>query len=117
MLVLPFTSDYPRYDFSTTVDEVDYEIAVHWNDRDAAWYFDVAAADGTEIATGVKVVLGVALGGWVDHPLFRAGMIRAIDTAGTKVDAGRYDLGTRVQVVRYRLDEVVAILATAGTAA
>lgn len=117
MQVLPLTSDYARYDLTTTIEGVDFGLGVRWNERDGAWYLDVFDADGVEIATGVKVVLGAALGGWVDHWLFRAGMMRAVDLTGSGVDAGRLDLGSRIQVVRYRLDEVEAILVTGGTSA
>lgn len=111
MQILPFTSDLPRYTFTTTLDGEVYAFAVHWNQRDGAWYFDVLEEDGTAIVHGIKIVLGANLGRAVRHPLFDSWVWRAVDASGQNLDAGRSDLGQRVHVIRRSLAEFMAIRA------
>lgn len=113
-LLIPFQPSLPFYTFSTTIDNVEYVFNVRWNGRDGAWYFDVSEVDNVPIASGVKVVLGGFLGRAINHPLFRDGVIVAVDTSDAGKDATFDDIGTRVQVMRLTLDEVLALRVTAS---
>lgn len=117
--LIPFRPSIPFYDFSTTINNTEYRFDVRWNGRDdrgrGAWYFDVSATDGTKIVEGVKVALGVMLGRWVNHPLFREGIIVAVDTADGGRGPGFDELGItaegvqqRVQVLHFPLDEYLS---------
>lgn len=112
-IILPFVPSIPFYEFGTTLDNVEYIFNVRWNGRDEAWYFDVNESDGTPIVRGVKVVLGGYLGRWVEHPLFREGVLVAVDLSDAGQDAGFDDFGTRVVVMRMTLDEVLSLRVTA----
>lgn len=111
--IIPFAPSIPFYRFATTLDNVEYVFDVRWNGRDEAWYFDVSEADGTAIASGLKIVLGTYFGRWVEHPLFREGVIVAVDLSDAGVDAKFDDLGTRVVVMRMGLEEVLSLRVTA----
>lgn len=108
-LLLPFQPSIPFYTFSTTIENVEYLFNVRWNGRDGAWYFDVSEVDNTPIVSGVKVVLGCFLARATDHALFRDGVLVTVDTSDAGRDAGFDDLGTRVQVMRLSLDEVLSL--------
>lgn len=123
--LIPFRPSVPFYDFSTTIENVDYQFNVRWNGREnrgkGAWFFDVYETDGTVIAEGVKIVLGAYLARWVNHPLFREGVIVAVCTADSGKDAGFDDIGVtgegvsqRVQVMRLTLAEVLSLRVTAA---
>lgn len=124
-LVIPFSSDTPINSFATTLDGVQYAFFARWNKRDnydpttkvsaGAWYFDVADSTGVKFATGIKVTLGTYLGRSVDHPLFRDGVLVAVDLSGDGRDPGLDDFGEgkRVQVMRLSKAEVLSLRVTA----
>lgn len=90
----------PHFEFSTTFDGVTFDLDCRWNEREQAWYFDLLTEDGTPIVRGVKIVLGVMLGGrtGVSNPLFPAGALMAFDLSDEGREATLDDLGTRVVV-------------------
>jgi hypothetical protein len=106
-LLVPFTPSLPNYRFNTGFDGTIVTFQTLWNARDAAWYFDLFAADASIIALGIKVVLGVNLGRKSTHPFFFSNLLRAYDTSNQGRDAGIDDLGARVQVVRFSLAELL----------
>lgn len=104
---IPFQPSVADYRLETDIEGVPYLFDVRWNSRDAAWYFDVSEIDETQIAVGIKVVLGCYLGVTRNHTLFRDGVFVAVDLSGNRQDAGYDDLGARVQVRRYLLTEFI----------
>lgn len=113
MQILPLIPGEAEYRFTTTLADRDYAIRVYWNERDEAWYLDIAELDGAgerPVFYGIKVVLGSALGRTSKHPLFRHGQLMALDYSGTGQDATFWDFGVRV-VVAYvpTLELAVAI--------
>lgn len=108
-LALPIDSAFPRYRVSTALAGVQYTFHVYWNERDAAWYFHLLAADGTAIKHGIKIVLGTRLGRRCIDPRFPSGALIARDLTGNGRDAGRDDLGTRVRVEYHTAEEIAAI--------
>lgn len=105
---LPLVPSIPNYRMGTTLNGSQYILDVRWNGRDGAWYLDILEQDETPIVNGVKIVLGCYLARRCSHPLFREGVLVAIDTAGTRTDAGIDDLGTRVVVRYFTIEEVVS---------
>ena len=96
-----------------TSGDVTYSVVHRWNARDASWYLDVFDEDARPIACGLRVVLGAYLGGRIDHPLFRDGVLVAIDTSGAGREAAIDDLGTRVQLRYYEIREATLLRAGA----
>lgn len=107
MLQLPFIPSVPSYRVSTTLSGVVYIFDVRWNTRDEAWYFDLLTEDETVIRHGIKIVLGTILAGRVSTRLPRGAFIAA-DLSGFGRDAGLDDLGSRVNVYFYTLEEIRA---------
>lgn len=99
--ILPVVPSIPNYRVRTTFGGQAYLFDLLWNARDAAWYFDLLKDDGTPIAHGVKIVLGVHLGRRRTHRFFRDNVIVAFDTGGKSEPPGLDDLGTRVVLARY----------------
>lgn len=124
MQVLPFhiAAGQEEASFRTTIDDVPYLFRVFWcvrdqsadGRRDGAWYFDVSEADGTPIATGVKVVLGTFLARTTRHRLTRGGALLAYDTTFRRKEATQSDIGWRVLVLHIPQTEIVATLRAAA---
>ena len=107
--LIPFVPSLANYTFSTSLEGIMYTFVVRWNQRDAAWYFDLLDASDTPIASGIKIVLGCYLGSTRSYVQpFRSGVFVVNDTSGAGRDAGFDDLGARITVSRYTLDEVFA---------
>lgn len=97
---LPFVPSIGYYGFTTTIESRPYAFDVRWNERDSSWRFDVLEIDRTPILLGVRINLGCYMGRQSNHPLFRNGVLVAVDLSGKRKEADFHDLGTRV-VVQY----------------
>ena len=106
--VIPFRPSIGRYRFIAVIDQVQYIFKVRWNSRTLAWYFDVQEADGTPIVQGVKIVLGVYLGRWSNHPLFLQGAFMARSHAQVHADATFDNLGTAVEVFYFNRGDLAS---------
>jgi hypothetical protein len=98
-LVLPATSDAPWYDFEATLEGSTYRFELRWNGRSGAWFLSLQDAAGDVIAAGRRVVLGAQLLGRSADARLPPGTLLAVDTSGTDEEAGRDELGERVQLV------------------
>lgn len=94
--LIPLLPSQPDYLFSIVLEQTPYGMHVYWNDRDAAWYFDVLDISGAIIQPGIKIVLGAYLGRALRVPPFATGVFIAVDTSRAGIDATFDDLGTRV---------------------
>lgn len=95
---LPLIPSVPDSRVATTLDGDVFLLDVRWNARDAAWYMDIRSDDETMLAAGIKLVLGTLLAKRYTNPRLPQGELFVCDLAGTGVDAGLDDLGTRVAV-------------------
>lgn len=106
--VLPLVPSVGDYTYTTTINGNTYNFRVRWNARDAAWYMDVADVVATPIASGIKILLGEPLGisfAYVDP--FTTGRFFARDTTGAKREATFDDLGVRVLVEYWSLNDLL----------
>ena len=103
---LPIDSANPNYRVGVTLNDIPYLFEVRWNARDSAWYLDVLDVSEDPIRTGIKIVLGVALGWRSTDPRFPTGAILAEDLTGEGRDATYDDLGSRVVVYHYTVAEL-----------
>lgn len=110
--LIPVLQSVPDYVMGITLDDVQYGMHIYWNDRDAAWYFDVLDASNNPIALGIKVVLRFYLGRTTQAGPFATGVIMAMDTSGTDVEAGFDDFGARVQLVYIPVADLLAFQTT-----
>lgn len=112
--VVRITAGEPEQRISIALDQEVYTMRFRWNSSDdarkGAWYVDVWEADGvTPIAFGIKLVLGAKLGNRYNHQLFVGGMFMAERGAPTGVEAGFFDIGTRVILVHFTIaDRILA---------
>lgn len=102
------------YSFTAPIGADLYRFALHWARREDRWYLTLAEVGASApIVSGVKLVLGVLLGRRCAHPLFRRGALILIDLAltspGRGVEAGYFDLGRRVALRWYDVQELAAI--------
>src|SRR5688572_16593107 len=111
---LAFIPSDGNYRFNSTLetftDTGSYTFDVRWNTRDNAWRFDMYDPDGILMVAGVKVVLNTPLGRRSTHPFFNGNALIAIDTSLTNLDAGFDDLGTRVQIWHFTIEELAALI-------
>ncbi len=111
---IPLIPSEPWYTLTVPLDNPEgdgttaYVFVVRWNERDEHWYFDLLEQDNTAILTGVRIVLGTYLGRRSRHPLLRGGVFIAIDTTGEGRDAAFDDLGTRVVLRYFTVQDVMA---------
>lgn len=98
-LVLPVGSDAPHYDFSSALEGKLLTFEVRWNERSGAWFLSLYDSTGEPIFSGRRVVLGTNLLGRSADSRLPPGTLIAYDTSGANLDAGRNDLGGRVQLL------------------
>lgn len=103
---LPLEPSIANYDVSTTLDGSLYKLDVHWNPRDSSWYFNISDQFGTLIWGDIRIVLGCILGSTCTDPRFPPGILLAVDTTRSNLDASFADLGTRVVVIYYTAAEL-----------
>jgi len=108
---IPLQPSIADYIMGVTIAGDHYFMHVYWNDRDAAWYFDMLDGDENTIIAGVKIVLGAYLGRTARQKPFTNGVLGLYDTSGAGLDAGFDDLGSRVVMKWLPTSEWLARLA------
>lgn len=98
-LVLPLAADVPHFDFQLALEGATYTLELRWNERASTWSLSAYDASGELLAAGRPVVLGAELLGRSGDARLPPGQLVAVDTSGKDLEAGRADLGARVQLV------------------
>jgi len=106
---LPVTPSVPNYTVGVVLDDRAYVLGMRWDSRDSAWYLDVMDEDEDPIRMGIKVVLDAALGRDCTDPRFPQGIITASDTSNQDLEATIDDMGARVGLFYYTVDEFRAM--------
>lgn len=106
--IVPLRPSLASYSFNTTVENVVYVFELLWCEYDSSWYLSVFTELNVPICTGIRLVLGIALGRRCLHPLFQTGVFVMVDLTGKGREATFEDLGVRVQMRRYSLDQILA---------
>lgn len=102
---LPIEPSNPWQEFGCALSGEQFNFLLRWNARDEAWYLDVLRENGEAIREGIKVVLGVLLGGRVVDPEFPPGVLQAVDLTNAGGEATLDDLGDRVQIYYYPFED------------
>lgn len=93
ILAIPTSSD-PFYTQITRLDGVAYELSFRFNQRELAWYLSIALEDGTELARGIKIVVGIDLLRRRKHDLrLPQGLLVAVTNTNDDSPPGLADLG------------------------
>ncbi len=98
-LLLPVRCEVPFSYFDVDLEGASYTIETRWNERAGLWFLSVSDKDGVPISAGRAVVLGADLLGKTVDARRPPGVILAIDSTGEDIEAGRDDLGARVQIL------------------
>ncbi len=110
MNTIPLIPSDPNYEFSTTLNDVQFSFAIRWNSQDSAWYVDMADADDQLMVSGEKMVLGSFIGRKCTHPWFNDNVLMVVDTTLDELDAGLDDMGARIRFQHYTVLELVGAL-------
>lgn len=97
-----------EYRFGCGVENTSLLFDLHWNRREDRWYMSIYDAAEVPVVRGVKIVLGTFLGRRAAHPLFEAGALVAVDLSRRGAEAGFLDLGRRVVLRWYAVQELIA---------
>ena len=107
-VALPLVPSVPSYRVSTALEDQQYIFDVRWNARDLAWYLDISTEADEIILRGLKIVLGTVLGARSTDTRLPPGLLIPADLTSSGRDATFDDLGTRVAVLYYTLEEAAA---------
>jgi hypothetical protein len=112
MLIIP-TQVAPRYTETISLDGAQYRFGFEWNDRAAAWFLSVLQDDGTPILSGVRLTVRFPLLTRFRIAGLPPGMLECIDTMGSDIDPGYYDLneGGRCVLAYTPIEDLNAALA------
>ncbi len=98
-LILPVDASAPHYDVQVVLEGATYLLELRWNERSTAWSLSISDVAGKLLVAGRRVVLGANLLGRSADARLPPGILVAVDSSGTDQEAGRDDLGGRVQLV------------------
>jgi len=101
MAPIPTSPDDAFYTQRTTLDGVQYFLTFRLNQRENAYYLDVALDDGTPLASGVKVVCNIPLLERLAHASRPKKTLIAIAGGDDTSPPGLGDLGDGRRVVLY----------------
>lgn len=103
---LPLDPVNPNYRVGTVLGGEQFILDIRWNGRDGAWYMDILAEDEDPIVQSLKLVLGSVPGLSCVDPRAPRGIFEVVDLSGAGIDAKVDDLGTRVIVLFFEVEEV-----------
>lgn len=97
--------DQASFTQRTKLDDREYLFTFKWNSRADAWYFDLETDTGESLLAGVKIVIGrdfLLRCLSVNKP---PGRLVALPTDGSRDAPTRTQLGGRVRVLYFSVDE------------
>ncbi len=96
-LVIPTATDgSAHYTMTVELDGVTYELELLWVERSPGWYLSISLDDGTRLLSCRRLVLGAFITRRFKDPRLPKGDFTLLDTTGQDIEAGLYDLGSRV---------------------
>jgi hypothetical protein len=107
-IVLPTRPSAPDHSFEIELDGVLFRLTFLWNSRGEFWSMSIADVNGVQLLDGRRVVVGFPLLARFRDPRLPAGELTAVDIGGTQADPGLDDLGARVRLIYFPLDELPA---------
>lgn len=117
MLTLPtFADSSAAYQYVVDIDGTSYRLRFRWLERAKAWYMDILEPDGTEVLTGVRMVVTWSLTYRHDEESLPTGALVLVDTSLKQADiVHQAELGDertleRCRLVYITLDEIEAAL-------
>lgn len=99
----------PFWEQETVLDGKRYLLTFKYNQRQDAWYLDIADVTGEPIASSRRLVADWVMMPRVVDERRPGGRIYTVDTSGGGVDPGLLELGERVLVMYLDAEEVSAL--------
>ena len=94
------------YEQFQELDGREYQFTLDWNERNEHWTLGAYLPDGTRLAVGRKVVIGVPLfRGEIDKRL-PPGLLIAVDASESGTESDVDELGSRVLLMYSTVDEL-----------
>jgi hypothetical protein len=93
---IPTRTDLGLYRMQVDLDGETFIFDFQFNEREGAWYFDIADEAGNPIRSGIKVVTGFPLTRLIRDLRWRGGVLVAVDTTGQSREAVIDTLGSEV---------------------
>jgi hypothetical protein len=103
---IAFSTEDPHFIQQTQLDGVFFGFRVYWNEREAAWYFDLLDSSNNPITLGRKIVAKYPLLHRCIDERRPAGELYVIDLSNTGIDPGLNELDKRIVIVYYDADEM-----------
>lgn len=109
-VTIPLRNDVPHYSLEVELDGRLFTLTFLWNVANLSWYMSIDDSDGNRVASGIRLVDGLPLGGRLKDSRMPAGRLVMQDTVGQNKDAFFSDLGTRCLLLYYSAAEIEAIV-------
>jgi hypothetical protein len=94
-LIIPLDVD-SRYLFSVELEDELYQMSIHWNETDSAWYLDLAGLSNDVDYKGIKLVTGPNL--LKPYAILELGALYIIDGDEEGLDPDYDEMGSRYQM-------------------
>lgn len=95
MIAIPLDPNTPFFSLECDLDQEQYKLTFYWSERTDSWSMSLATADGQEIFSGQKLVVGYPIGWRFQHAKKPSGSFVLVDTAGFGDEAKLGELETR----------------------
>ena len=100
-LIIPVRTDLPAYEFSLSLEGVNYFFSFEWNERGQFWTMDILDQDQNYLVAGVRMVNGVDLLSRFKNTKLPLGILSIFDTSSKGRDPSFFNFGTEV-ILFYR---------------
>lgn len=95
-LLIPVRTDLPSYEFSLTLETVNYFFSFEWNERGQFWIMDILDQDENYLVAGVRMVTGIDLLSRFKNTSLPPGIFILDDSSGKGRDPSFFNFGTEI---------------------
>ena len=93
---LPLSSEFPKFRFTTELDNETFIFSFRLNERMNRWIMNIFDATEIPLIMGLPVLLGTVFYDQFKNPALPKGLLFAINPESANVEAGSEDLGKSV---------------------
>lgn len=104
--ILQLSSDHEYQEAEFQLDAETFKVVTRYNRRIDSWMLSLYDFEGNPVATGRRITVGNFLFPWLVTSARPGGQFIALDTQDEDADPGHDDLGTRVVLFYFDVDEI-----------